>query len=205
MCTDAPVFAIPGTDYFLVTRYDLVSDISKSYDEWSSQFGNASIPVGKELGARLRALRAEMGGWVAVPTLLTAGPPAQTRYRKVIAKAFHPNAVNKFEPAVREITSRLIDSWIETGRIEFVSQFGVPLPVEVIARVLNVPDWRLGDSSGGAMTRSPGSVHRLPMISGSPQNEGSSSAGLLRRPDRAKGVRTARRSADPSTAGGIPS
>ena len=69
-----------------------------------------------------------MGGWVAVPTLLTADPPAQTRYRKVIAKAFHPNAVNKFEPAVREITSRPIDSWIETGRIEFVSQFGVPTP-----------------------------------------------------------------------------
>lgn len=86
-----------------------------------------------------------MGGWTAVPTLLTADPPAHTRYRKVIARAFHPNAVNKFEPAVREITSRLIDSWIETGRIEFVSQFGVPLPVEVIARVLNVPDERLAD------------------------------------------------------------
>ena len=139
------MFVILGTDYFLVTRYDLVSDISKSYDEWSSQFGNAAIPVGKELGARLRALRPEMGGWTAVPTLLTADPPAQTRYRKVIAQAFHPNAVNKFEPAVREITSRLIDSWIETGRIEFVSQFGVPLPVEVIARVLNVPDERLAD------------------------------------------------------------
>ena len=145
MRTDAPVFAVPGTDYFLVTRYDLVADISKSYEDWSNQFGNASLPVDKELGARLKALREEMGGWVAVPTLLTADPPAQTRFRKVIAKAFHPNAINRFEPAVREITSRLIDSWIETGQIEFVSQFGVPLPVEVIARVLNVPDDRLAD------------------------------------------------------------
>ena len=57
MRTDAPVFAIPGTDYFLVTRYDLVSDISKSYDEWSSQFGNAAIPVGKGLGAQFRSPR----------------------------------------------------------------------------------------------------------------------------------------------------
>ena len=40
---------------------------------------------------------------------------------------------------------RLIDSWIDRGSIEFVRDFGVPLPVEVIAHALNVPDDRLAD------------------------------------------------------------
>ena len=40
---------------------------------------------------------------------------------------------------------RLIDSWIANGHIEFVKEFGVPLPVEVIAHALNVPQSRLAD------------------------------------------------------------
>ena len=152
MQSDAPVFAIPGTDFFLVTSYDLVSDISKDFRGWSNQFGNASIPVGKNLGQRLKALRDEMGGWPGVPTMLTADPPSQTRYRKLVAKAFHPKAINDLEPAIRAITTKLIDRFIERGRngkgqIEFVSEFAVPLPVEVIARALNVPDDRLPDTN----------------------------------------------------------
>jgi len=43
------------------------------------------------------------------------------------------------------VTVRLIDSWIERRSIEFVRDVAVPLPVEVIARALNVPDERLAD------------------------------------------------------------
>ncbi len=51
MRADAPVFAVPGTDYFLVTRYDLVSDISKSYDEWSS---NSAMPPSRSVRNKAR-------------------------------------------------------------------------------------------------------------------------------------------------------
>jgi cytochrome P450 len=53
--------------------------------------------------------------------------------------------IAELEPIIRSITTRLIDSWIQKGRIEFVRDFAVPLPVEVIARALNVPDDRLVD------------------------------------------------------------
>jgi cytochrome P450 len=62
-----------------------------------------------------------------------------------VSKAFTPKVVAELEPEIRAITTRLIDSWIADGRIEFVSQFGVPLPVEVIARALNVPESRMAD------------------------------------------------------------
>jgi cytochrome P450 len=49
------------------------------------------------------------------------------------------------EPAIREITTRLLDAALAKRSIELVEEFAVPLPVEVIARILNVPDSRLAD------------------------------------------------------------
>ncbi|MFM8857640.1 MAG: cytochrome P450, partial [Actinomycetota bacterium] len=80
-----------------------------------------------------------------VSTMLTADQPEHTRYRRLVSRAFHPKVIAEMEPTIRSITTRLIDSWIDTGRIEFVKDFAVPLPVEVIARALNVPDSRLAD------------------------------------------------------------
>ena len=55
---------------------------------------------------------------------------------------------------VEAIVQRLIDRWIGDGQVELVTAFAVPLPVEVIAHVLNVPVDRLDDPSAGATTRS---------------------------------------------------
>jgi len=77
--------------------------------------------------------------------MLTADQPEHTRYRRLVSRAFHPKVISELEPTVRRITIDLIDSWIDKGRIEFVSEFGVPLPVRVIAKALNVPDDRLAD------------------------------------------------------------
>jgi cytochrome P450 len=63
----------------------------------------------------------------------------------LVSRAFHPKVIAELEPTIREITVALIDSWIDKGRIEFVEEFGVPLPVRVIAKALNVPDDRLAD------------------------------------------------------------
>ncbi len=80
-----------------------------------------------------------------MPTMLTADPPQHTRYRRLVSSAFTPRAVADLEPAIRAITTRLLDAWPERGRVEAVQDFAVPLPVEVIARALNVPDDRLAD------------------------------------------------------------
>lgn len=84
-------------------------------------------------------------GYPRVPTMLTADQPEHTRYRRLVSRAFHPKVIAELEPVVRAITVRLIDSWIEKGKIELVADFAVPLPVEVIAHALNVPDDRLAD------------------------------------------------------------
>jgi len=143
MREEQPVMLIDGVGMYLVTRHDLVMQILRDPATYSSMFGGASMPLPSEARAKMAEVMAD--GYPRVPTMLTADMPDHTRYRRLVSKAFTPKVIAELEPVIRSITTRLIDSWIDTGRIEFVSQFGVPLPVEVIAHALNVPESRMAD------------------------------------------------------------
>jgi cytochrome P450 len=143
MRDERPVMYIESMGMYLVTRHDLVLQVIRNVETYSSRFGRASLPLPAEAQDRMAAVVAD--GWPRVPTMLTADMPDHTRYRRLISKAFTPKVIAELEPVIRRITTRLIDSWIDSGSIEFVEQFGVPLPVEVIAHALNVPDDRLAD------------------------------------------------------------
>ncbi|MEO1056357.1 MAG: cytochrome P450 [Actinomycetota bacterium] len=143
MRDERPVMFIESLQLYLVTRHDLVLGILRNPERYSSQFGGTGMPMPREEREAISAVFAE--GYPRVSTMLTADMPEHTRYRRLVSKAFTPKVVAALEPEIRAITNRLIDSWINDGRIEFVTQFGVPLPVEVIAKALNVPDSRLAD------------------------------------------------------------
>jgi cytochrome P450 len=143
MREEAPVLFVEQVGVYLVTRYDLVLEVVRDPHLYSSKFGGASMPLPS--ADRQKLIEVMNEGYPRVPTMLTADQPEHTRYRRLVAKAFSPREIAALEPEIREITTALIDSWIDSGSIEFVEQFGVPLPVRVIARALNVPDERLAD------------------------------------------------------------
>jgi cytochrome P450 len=143
MRAEEPVLEVAGLGMYLVTSHQLISEIIKDTETFSSAFGNTSMPLPPEARARLTEVIAE--AYPRVPTMLTADPPNHTRYRRLVSKAFTPRAISDLEPVIRAITVRLIEAWGKTGRIEFVKSLGVPLPVEVIAKALNVPDGLLAD------------------------------------------------------------
>jgi cytochrome P450 len=140
---EEPVHHVPGLGLYLVTRHDLVLEVVRDPETYSNEFGGASMPLPPD--DRVKLIEAMNEGYPRVPTMLTADPPEHTRYRRLVTKAFTPKSIAELEPTIRQITTRLIDSWVDRGSIEFVEDFAVPLPVEVIARALNVPDERLGD------------------------------------------------------------
>ena len=143
MREEAPVMHIESMGMYLVTRHDLVLQIIRDVETYSSRFGGASMPLASGDGAKLQSVMDE--GYPRLATMLTADMPDHTRYRRLISKAFTPKVIAELEPKIREITTRLIDAFIDKDSIEFVEEFGVPLPVEVIAHALNVPDDRLTD------------------------------------------------------------
>ncbi|MGA1754526.1 MAG: cytochrome P450 [Ilumatobacteraceae bacterium] len=143
MRDEQPVYEIPGMGIKMVTRHDLVMQTLRDPQTFSSSFGTSGMPMSDEVRKRFAEVFAE--GYPRVGTMLTVDQPDHTRYRRLVSRAFHPKVIAELEPTIREITVRLIDSWIDKGRIEFVEEFGVPLPVRVIAKALNVPDDRLAD------------------------------------------------------------
>jgi cytochrome P450 len=143
MRKEDPVHFIPGIGVYMVAKHDLVMQILRDPDTYSSKFGGTGMPMDPSTRDRFAEVFAE--GYPRVPTMLTADQPEHTRYRRLVSRAFHPKVIAELEPVVRAITVRLIDSWIKKGKIELVADFAVPLPVEVIAHALNVPDDRLAD------------------------------------------------------------
>ena len=150
MQQEAPVFevATPGASLYLITRYDDVVDVVRDPDTFSSEFDTSSY-MSSELAQRMAELYRAEGGYPPVRTMLTADPPAHTRFRRLISKAFTPKVIADLEPTIREITSGLIDAMLtqsaDGSALDFVEAFAVPLPVTVIAKALNVPDDRLAD------------------------------------------------------------
>lgn len=150
MQQEAPVFAAatPGAELYLITRYDDVVEVVRDTDTFSSQFDTSSH-MSSELAKRMADLYRIEGGYPPVRTMLTADPPAHTRFRRLISKAFTPKVIADLEPTIRDITTGLIDAMLaataDGSSLDFVEAFAVPLPVTVIAKALNVPDDRLAD------------------------------------------------------------
>lgn len=150
MQQEAPVFeaAVPGASLYLITRYDDVVEVVRDPDTFSSEFDTSSH-MSSELAQRMADLRRSEGGYPPVRTMLTADPPAHTRFRRLISKAFTPKVIADLESTIREITIGLIDAMLaasaDGSALDFVEAFAVPLPVTVIAKALNVPDDRLAD------------------------------------------------------------
>lgn len=150
MREQAPVFevATPGAPLYLITRYDDVVEVVRDPDTFSSRFDTSSY-MSSELAQRMADLYRAEGGYPPVRTLLSADPPAHTRFRRLISKAFTPKVIADLEPTIREISTGLIDAMLaasaDGSSLDFVEAFAVPLPVTVIAKALNVPDDRLAD------------------------------------------------------------
>jgi cytochrome P450 len=134
---DAPVYRHPVTGIFFVSRLDTVNRIFADPGTFSSKFSNTgTMPGSPELVEQLKEITSQ--GQPPVDTMLTADPPAQTRYRKTVGRAFSTKRIAALEPMIRANTNALIDAWPEAGRIDFVNSFSVPFPVGVIATTLNM-------------------------------------------------------------------
>lgn len=142
MRDEVPVFHVPGTDFYLVTRHDLVVPILRDTATFSNAFATGEAPQGAVVD-RLKEIMSE--GWPPVATMLTVDPPSHTRYRGTVAPYFTPRPIAALREPVVTIVDRLIDGWIDERRIDFVQRFGVPLPIEAIAYVLNVPTEKMAD------------------------------------------------------------
>lgn len=115
---------------FLVLSYDLCVQATGAVDIFSNDF-QATLSGAMAEDGDVAAILAE--GWPQVDTLLTADPPVHTRFRKLVNLAFSMKRVAAIEEDMRRVVVGLIDAMAEKGEGDFVRDFGIPLPVAMIA------------------------------------------------------------------------
>ena len=131
---NAPVFEAPGTGFKMIMSYDLCVDALGRPEDFSNNFAAAMGAARAGGDAELEAIASQ--GWPQVNTMLTADPPVHTRYRRLVNLAFAKPRVDALEAGIRRKVSELIDGFIERGECDFVADFAVPLPVQVICEQL---------------------------------------------------------------------
>ena len=72
--------------------------------------------------------------------MLNMDPPLHTRYRRLVNKGFTPRMVNQLHERIHVATDDIIDSVIEQGTADFVTDIAAELPLVVIAELLGVPN-----------------------------------------------------------------
>jgi cytochrome P450 len=70
-------------------------------------------------------------------------PPAHTKLRALVTKAFTPGSIANLEPRIRALAQGLLDKQIHRGGMDLAADFSVPLPMMVIAEMIGFPasDW----------------------------------------------------------------
>jgi cytochrome P450 len=124
---DQPVVAVKvasGDTVWLVTRYD------------DAKLVLADPRLSRNIG-RPEAARLIPG--VRMPSMPLADPPAHTRWRKLLAKAFTARQISEMRPAVTRLVDQLLDG-IESGPVpvDLMEHFAFPLPIGVVCVMLGL-------------------------------------------------------------------
>lgn len=130
---EAPVFWSEKGDYWIVSSHALAHEIlgDLSYEKgpprWRSNSMIAKLFQGGEMSG--------MGG----ATMLNTNPPAHTRLRGLVNKAFTPSMIAKLREHIQGIADNLLNEVEKKGKMDMVADYAYPLPAIVIAEMLGVP------------------------------------------------------------------
>jgi len=89
-----------------------------------------------------------MPGWrdhpsMSMESILSLNQPEHSRIRSLISRAFTQRRVAALEPAIADMTTRLLDGIEERGAdgnpVEFMHDFAFLLPVTVICELMGIP------------------------------------------------------------------
>jgi cytochrome P450 len=132
---ESPVYWSDVMQLWVLTRYDDVFAVLRDQARFSSERTRATNRFVQEM----ESYRQQSGPIGRTPTMLSLDPPAHTRMRNLVNKAFTPRVVERIRPHIQEIADELLDALPEPGRIDVVADLAIPMPVIVIAEVLGIP------------------------------------------------------------------
>jgi cytochrome P450 len=150
----APVAWFDEIEAYVVTRYDLIAEVLRDPELYSSRRTTGPI-TDRQIRAAMQGLVAESPEIRAMmerrarhgtsPVLVRADPPHHTRQRGLVNRAFNPAAIRALERDIGDLAEELLDAMDVDAPVEIVTAYAGPLPMTVIARALGVELDRMAD------------------------------------------------------------
>lgn len=140
---DCPVAYLEDQNIWVITRYDDCEYVLTHPEKFSSREAVSSVNAYRDSSEAL-AILAESKARPRARTLIMSDPPDHDRYRTILQRCLSPaKTIRQLTPRMKEVIDRLIDSFCERGECEFVREFAYPLPMLVVAAILDVPDEKI--------------------------------------------------------------
>ncbi len=130
----SPVYPIPGRNMFLVSKFEDIAWIVRNPDRFPH---NPTGSHGLLMSDEAKAYHEEHGYPRIQP--LSTNPPEHRRYRELVDPFFSPAGATRQQEMITATIEELVDEVVAKGRVEFVEDFAVPLPVRVITLMLGFP------------------------------------------------------------------
>jgi cytochrome P450 len=165
---EAPVFYSASARMWIVSRFEDVVGVLKQPDLFSSDAMAAILGVGG------RQDGGGAGGGPPMPgNLVTYDPPAHTKLRTIVNRAFTPRRIESWRSTVEQLTRDCVKEMSSRDRFEVIADLAALAPVRVIATILGIDASRHADFRRWANTITAamtGSKRRLdPVESGAVQ------------------------------------
>lgn len=133
---------------WMVGRFEDVAKVTTEVGSFSNRYFDDEGP--RHMGVGTEPLSPEVEELLAVYhkmdyALAFADPPEHRRHRAIALKSLNPRRVRKLEPDMREVAEQLLAGFVDDGHCELHSQFGIGLPLTVIADTLGVDRKDLAD------------------------------------------------------------
>jgi len=126
---EAPVYHSERYGFYALSRFDDVVAAHRDWQGFSSAYGVDLSTLSKDPDL-IRSFR----------SIIMMDPPEHDRFRKLVSRVFTPRAVTALEPMIREVVCGFLDRLDGETRFDVVADFSALFPVEIISRMLGVPE-----------------------------------------------------------------
>jgi cytochrome P450 len=126
---EAPVWYSQKYGFYALSRF---ADVLAAHRDWET-FSSAH-------GIELFTLSKDPAEVASFRSIIMMDPPEHDRFRALVSRVFTPRAVTALEPMIRDIIGAYLDRVGDATEFDAVTDFAAPFPVDVISRMLGVPE-----------------------------------------------------------------
>jgi cytochrome P450 len=122
---EAPVFHSERYGFYALSRYD---DVCRAHRDWETFSSSHGVDLSTLTGHN-----------EPQESIIMMDPPKHDRLRALVSRVFTPRAAAALEPMVAEVIGVFLDELQDRTDFDAVADFSAPFPVEIISRMLGVP------------------------------------------------------------------